>query len=67
MGQDGPKGTSIITLRELPVVPRPFLGPSLAILGLAWPFSGGPKGHLEAESGFGRADLGMTCDEKPRC
>ena len=36
-----------------------ILGPSWAILGPPWPFSGGPGGHLEADFGFGRLDIGV--------
>ena len=38
---------------------KPILGSSWAILGPPWPFLGGPGGHLEADFGFGRLDLGV--------
>ena len=45
----------------------PILGPSWAILGPSWPFSGGPGGHLEADVGLGRLDLGVQGGQKLRC
>ena len=36
-----------------------LLGPSWAVLGLPWPFLGGPRGHLEANLGLRRAVVGM--------
>ena len=45
----------------------PILGPSWAILGPPWPFSGGPGGHLEADVGLGRLDLGVQGGQKLRC
>ena len=45
----------------------PILGPSWAILGPPWPFLGGPGGHLEADVGFGRLDLGVQGGQKLRC
>ena len=45
----------------------PILGPSWAILGPPWPFSGGPGGHLEADAGLGRLDLGVQGGQKLRC
>ena len=39
----------------------PILGPSWAVLGLPWPFLGGPRGHLEANLGLRRAVVGMRC------
>ena len=46
---------------------REFLGPSWAILGPPWPFLGGPGGHLEADVGLGRLDLGVQGGQKLRC
>ena len=37
----------------------PILGLSGAILGPPWPFSGGLGGHLEADLGLERLDLGV--------
>ena len=45
----------------------PILGPSWAILGPPWPFLGGPGGHLEADLGLGRLDLGVQGGQKLRC
>ena len=59
VAQDGPKRNPGIILGARVVVCRPVLGPSWAILGPPWPFSGGPGGHLEADFGFGRLDLGV--------
>ena len=53
------QGAPGIILQDFAVVRRPFLGPSWAILGPPWPFSRGPGGHLEADFGFGRLDLGV--------
>ena len=39
---------------------RPILGPFWAILVPPWPFCGGPGGHLEADLGLGRLDLGVV-------
>ena len=44
-----------------------ILGPSWAILGPPWPFFGGPRGHLEADLGLGRPDLGVPGGQKLRC
>ena len=46
---------------------EPILGPSWAILGPPWPFLGGPGGHIEADLGLGRLDLGVQGGHKLRC
>ena len=45
------------------------LGRILGYLGssLARPFLGGPRGLLEAYSGIGRGDSGMTCGKQLTC
>ena len=45
----------------------PILGLSWAILGPPWPLLGGPGGHLEADLGLGRLDLGVQGGQKLRC
>ena len=67
MAQDGPKRAPGIILPDFVVVCRPFLGPSWAILGPRWPFSGGPRGHLEADFGLGRLASGVQGGQKLRC
>ena len=42
----------------------PSLGPSRPILSPPCPFSGGPGGHLEADVGLGRLDLGVQGGQK---
>ena len=61
MAQDGPKmgcrwPRDALTQSEWRVRPSQgilgtLLGPSWAVLGLPWPFLGGPRGHLEANRG----------------
>ena len=46
---------------------RPSLGPSWAIFDPLCPFLGGPGGHLEADLGLGRLDLGVPGGPKLRC
>ena len=67
MAIDGPKRAPGIILRDFAVVCRPFLGPSWAILGPPWPLLRGPGGHLEADLGLGRLDLGVQGGQKLRC
>ena len=45
----------------------PILGPYCAILGPPWPFLGGPGGHLTADLGLGRFDLGVQGGQNLRC
>ena len=58
----GPRGLPELFWELGPLCGAPvwaILGPSWAILGPPWPFSGGPGGHLEADFGLGRLDLGV--------
>ena len=67
MAIDGPKRAPGIILGARAVACQPFLGPSWAILGPPWPFWRGPGGHLEADVGLGRLDLGVQGGQKLRC
>ena len=67
MAQDGPKRAPGIILGDYSLSGAPFwaqLGPILAFLGPPWPFSRSSGGHLEADFGFGRLDLGVQGDQK---
>ena len=60
VAQDRPGRAPGIKMRGWAVVirplPDPILGPSWADLGPYWPFFGGPRGHLVADSGLGRLE-----------
>ena len=53
--------------RYLSALFEPILGTSWAILGPPWPFLGGPRGHLEANVGLGRLELGVQGGKRMKC
>ncbi len=66
----GPRGHSESSCGNFSLCPAlvwAHLGPILGHLGSSLALIGSPRGHLEAYSGLGRADLGMTCGKKLRC
>ena len=67
MAQDGPRRDPRISYSMRAAPFWAHLGLSWALLGPPWPFSEGPKGHLEALLGLGRLDLGVKGGKELRC
>ena len=63
----GPRGFPELRCVDYSLCGAPLwahLGP---ILGPPWPFSEGPGGHLEADVGLGRLDLGVQGGKRLIC